>query len=94
MNMEEILAAQKEAFKKGNVLIEDDGNIYSVPIKDLVNQSTDGLLYDLNRLESVIMTIFAKSMVVNELALVNIVRYLHNRAKEKGAAATTPEKEC
>ncbi len=77
MNKEEIMEVQREAFKKGKVLYNTCMGVVERNISDLLNQPTEGLLYDLNRDLATVSTIFEEEKLLNEIATVNIIRYLH-----------------
>ena len=64
-----------DAYKKGNLVINTHERIMTAPLKEVVKQPIDGLLYDLNRNESVILTFINDPKWVNDYALVQVLRY-------------------
>jgi len=64
-----------DAYKKGNLVIYTHEGIMTAPLKEVVKQPIDGLLYDLNRNESVILTFINDPKWVNDYALVQVLRY-------------------
>lgn len=78
MDKQEIMQAQAEAFSNGKVLYNTCEGTTQASIVDLVNQPTEGLLYDLNRDIATVATIFDEQMLLNEVAIVNTLRYLHH----------------
>ncbi len=77
MNKEEIMEVQREAFKKGKVLYNTCMGVVERNISDLLNQPTEGLLYDLNRDLATVSTIFEEEKLLNEIATVNVIQHLH-----------------
>lgn len=92
-NKDKIFLEQRKAFQKGKVLLSTIDGIREIDIKDLLDQDIDGLLYDLNRNMAVVMALFDENMIMNELALIKCLRYLHACVmdKERGGC-NHPEK--
>ena len=63
-------------YKKGNICYEDIEGIKTVPINEFVKQPIEGMLYDLNRLEEIILTRLGNNWI-NDYALVKLLRYYH-----------------
>ena len=74
---------QRKAFEEGKVLYNTCEGLMECKIEDLVNQDTDGLLYDLNRDTATVLTIFDEQKLMNELATINVLKFLHNQYKKK-----------
>ena len=74
---------QRKAFNEGCVLYNTCDGVAKAKLEDIVNQPTDGLLYDLNRDEATICTIFPPEKILNELATINVLRYIHGILKKK-----------
>lgn len=69
---------QQELFANGEVAYYlCDGRLVKSKIEDFVNQPTQGLLYDLNRDLATVCTAFPVEKVMNELATINVLKYLH-----------------
>jgi len=79
MEKKDIIEAQRKAFDEGCVLFNTCEGVVKMKLKDIVNQPTDGLLYDLNRDEATVMTIFDEQKLMNELATINVLKYLHEK---------------
>lgn len=77
MNKQEVMQAQAMAFAKGEVLFNTCDGVMQADIANLVNQPTECLLYDLNRDIATVATIFDEEKLLNEVATVNVLRYLH-----------------
>lgn len=83
MNKQECFDIQRKAFEKGKVLCCTCEGLVEYKIEDLVNQPTNGLLYDLNRDQATILTTFPVGMIINELATINVLKYLHEQYQKK-----------
>ena len=72
-----------EEYKKGNVVIATFEGLKVTKLKDLIKQPTDGLLYDLNRIESVVLTFLPDPKWVNDYAVSQVIRELKSQLEEK-----------
>lgn len=77
-NFEEIYKIVKENEDKGRVTVMGIDGLMSVPVEVLVKQSTEGLLYDLNRDKATTLTLGEEGNVrwVNDYAMAVVVEYL------------------
>lgn len=75
-----------EAHKNGNIVfMVDGGRIVQAKFDDFIGQHVDGILYDLNRLPEVTMTLFKKSKSprwINDIAMAYVVRGLKDKVDE------------
>lgn len=75
-----------EAHKNGNIVfMVDGGRIVQAKFDDFIGQHADGILYDLNRLPEVTMTLFKKSKSprwINDIAMAYVVRGLRDNVDE------------
>lgn len=75
-----------EAHKNGNIVfMVDGGRIVQAKFDDFTGQHADGILYDLNRLPEVTMTLFKKSKSprwINDIAMAYVVRGLRDKVDE------------
>ena len=73
--------------KKGNIVIYDFEGLKTIPLNEIIKQPTDGLLYDLNRNESVILTFLDDPKWINDYACMQVIKVLKDKreqyAKEK-----------
>ena len=83
MEKKDIIEAQRKAFDEGCVLFNTCEGVVKMKLKDIVNQPTDGLLYDLNRDEATVTTIFDEQKLMNELATINVLKFLHGQYRNK-----------
>ena len=66
----------KQELEKGKVVYRDIDGLHSVSLEDFVNQPADGILYDLNRNEAVILQFIDDPKWVNDFACAQVIRYL------------------
>ena len=83
MEKKDIIEAQRKAFEECKVLYNTCEGLMECKIEDLVNQNTDGLLYDLNRDTATVLTIFDEQKLMNELAMINVLKFLHGQYRNK-----------
>jgi len=83
MEKKDIIEAQRKAFDEGCVLFNTCEGVVKMKLKDIVNQPTDGLLYELNRDEATVTTIFDEQKLMNELATINVLKFLHGQYGNK-----------
>ena len=62
---------------KGNIVYASFEGLISVPLDEVIKQPIDGLLYDLNRNESVVLTFIDDPKWVNDFAVATVIRKLH-----------------
>ena len=79
----DIIEAQRKAFDEGCVLFNTCEGVVKMKLEDIVNQPTDGLLYDINRDEATVTTIFDEQKLMNELATINVLKFLHGQYGNK-----------
>ena len=65
---------------KGNIVYASFEGLFSVPLDEVIQQPIDGLLYDLNRNESVVLTFIDDPKWVNDFAVATVIRKLHGMA--------------
>lgn len=65
-----------EEYKKGNIVIATNEGIEAMPLKDFVKQPVDGILYDLNRNEMVVLAFVNDPKWVNDYAVAQVIREL------------------
>ena len=72
----ELIDLIKQELEKGNVVYRDIEGLHSIKLSDIVNQPADGILYDLNRNEAVILQFIDDPKWVNDFACAQVIRYL------------------
>lgn len=65
-----------EEYKKGNVVIANIEGLGVAKLADLIQQPTEGILYDLNRDEMTILTFLPDRKWVNDYASTQVIREL------------------
>ena len=90
---EEILIKDKilEEYKKGNIVVAGFEGLQTMPLEEIIKQPTDGLLYDLNRNESVILTFIEDPKWVNDYAITQVVRKLKSIIDQASQSQVTDE---
>lgn len=71
------------ARKEGKVVILTSDGFRTIPLEELVEQPIEGLLYDLNRSEEVILNFMDDPKWINDFACVQVIRYLKNKLENK-----------
>ena len=54
--MEEIKNKILEEYKKGNIVVAGIEGLQGMPISEFIKQPVEGMLYDLNRNEAIVLT--------------------------------------
>ena len=80
--MEEIKNKILEEYKKGNIVILGIEGLQSMPIAEFIKQPVDGILYDLNRSEEIVLTFLPDPKWVNDYAVTKVIRSLKSRIDE------------
>jgi hypothetical protein len=80
--MEEIKNIVLDEYKKGNVVFVGIEGLQTAPISEFIKQPADGILYDLNRIESVVLSFLSDPKWVNDYAVAQVIRALKNRIDE------------
>jgi hypothetical protein len=80
--MEDIKNKILEEYKKGNIVISTIEGLQRIPLYEFIEQDVEGMLYDLNRSESVVLTFMPDPKWVNDYAVAKVIRALKNRIEE------------
>ena len=81
--MENIKDKILEEYKKGNIVIKTPIGLLVYKIDDIINQSAEGLLYDLNRDETTILTFIDNTKWINDYACAMVIRHLMEKLNNK-----------
>ncbi len=65
-----------EEYKKGNIVVAGIEGLQVMSVVEFIKQPIDGILYDLNRLEEVVLTFIEDPKWVNDLAVCKTIRKL------------------
>lgn len=71
-----------EEQKKGNVVFATSDGLNMCSLETFIKQPVDGMLYDLNRLESVVLTFIDDPKWINDYAVSQVIRALKYRIAE------------
>ena len=80
--MEHIQERVLEEYTKGNIVFADIEGLHSANLEDFISQHADGILYDLNRTESVVLNFIQDPKWINDYAVAKVIRALKNRIDE------------
>ena len=69
-------------YEKGNVVIATPDGLQGTKLSEFIKQPVEGLLYDLNRSESVVLTFIDDPKWVNDYAVCQVIRALKKRIHE------------
>lgn len=81
MSKEDVDFILNEA-KKGNVVFNTGMGLAVAPLDEFIQQPADGILYDLNRLEEVVMTFISDEKWINDYAVALVIRRLKAKLEE------------
>jgi hypothetical protein len=71
-----------EEYKKGNVVVSGFDGLSIMKLEEIIKQPVDGLLYDLNRNEAVILTFLPDPKWINDYASSQVIKALKKRIDE------------
>lgn len=77
--MTDIKVFVDKEYAKGNIVFSTAEGLETSNLKMFINQPTDGILYDLNRLEEVIYIYIDDPKWVNDFAVCKVIRELKAR---------------
>lgn len=77
--MEEIKDKILEEYQKGNIVVTNMDGLFVTSLEEFVKQPVDGMLYDLNRTEAVVLTFLPDPKWVNDYAVGQVIRELKSR---------------
>jgi len=69
-------------YKKGNIVIMSKEGVMTTKLENILDQPIDGILYDLNRNEVVILAFIEDPKWVNDFALVKLLRHLYEQNQD------------
>ena len=69
-------------YEKGNIIVAGVEGLQVMPLKEFIKQPVDGMLYDLNRNEVIVLTFINDPKWVNDYAVCKVIRALKKRIKE------------
>lgn len=75
-NIKEIVLNE---YNKGNIVVSTFEGLKVCKLSEIINQHTDGLLYDINRNEAIVLTLINDPKWINDYATVKVIRELKNQ---------------
>ena len=70
-------------YKNGNIVLNTPFGLHVDTMENIINQTAEGLLYDLNRDEATIMTFIDDEKWINDYACSMVIKYLMNKLNSK-----------
>ena len=71
-----------EEYKNGNIVIATHEGIKGTKLSEFIKQPIDGMLYDLNRNETVVLTFIDEPKWINDYAVCQVIRALKAKIDE------------
>lgn len=72
-----------EEYQKGNIVVSGFEGLQVMPLKEFVKQPVEGMLYDLNRNEAVVLTFIKDPKWINDYAVCKVIKELKKQLEEK-----------
>jgi hypothetical protein len=69
-------------YEKGNIVVASMEGLQVCKLEDFIKQPVDGMLYDLNRLETVVLTFLPDPKWVNDYAVSKVLRAMQAKIEE------------
>lgn len=69
-------------YEKGNIVVASMEGLQVCKLDDFIKQPVDGMLYDLNRLESVVLTFLPDPKWVNDYAVSKVLRAMQAKIED------------
>ncbi len=92
MKKEELKDKILSEYGMGNIVYTTPEGMGVVPIKGFINQPTEGLLYDLNRLPEVVLTFIDDPKWINDYAVAIVIMKLKEKIAKLQRATTAARK--
>lgn len=71
-----------EEYAKGNIVVAAFDDLQTMPLKEFVKQPVEGMLYDLNRSETVVLTFIKDQKWINDYAVCKVIQELKKEIDE------------
>lgn len=79
--MKDIKEIVLEEEQKGNIVIADIEGLHKIPLIEFITQPSDGILYDLNRNETTVLTFLSDPKWINDYAVAKVIRALKSKVE-------------
>ena len=70
-------------YEEGNIVVSTFDGLQTVSLKEFVKQPVDGMLYDLNRNETTVLTFIKDPKWVNDYAVAKVIQELKRQLDER-----------
>lgn len=80
--MEKLKEKILEESNKGNIIIADFEGLKITLLDEFIKQPAEGILYDLNRIEPVVLSFLDSPKWINDFAVAKVIRKLKDRIEE------------
>ena len=80
--MEDLKNKILEEYKNGNIVVAGIEGLQGIKLSEFIKQPADSMLYDLNRIEVVVLTFLPDPKWVNDYAVCQVIRALKSRIDE------------
>lgn len=77
--MESIKEKVLAEYEKGNIVVQSYEGLLTTSINEFLEQPADGILYDLNRNEAVVLTFINDPKWVNDYAVAKVIRAMKEK---------------
>ena len=71
-----------QEYDEGNIVVSCFDGLKKIKLSEFIKQPVDGLLYDLNRCETVVLTFIKDKKWINDYAIAKVIRALKKRIDE------------
>jgi len=80
--MEEVKNEILKQYEQGNIVLATPFGLQGTILEHFIKQPVDGMLYDLNRCEAVVLTFIPDQKWVNDYAVCKVIRALKSKIDE------------
>lgn len=80
--MSELKDKVLEEYKNGNIVIATPEGLQVINLSEFIKQPVDGLLYDLNKNEAIVLTFIDDPRWINDYAVCQVIRALKSKIDE------------
>ena len=80
--MESIKDKVLAEYQRGNIVVTGIEGLQTMPIKEFIKQHVEGILYDLNRSEAVVLAFIDDPKWVNDYAVAKVITEFKKRIEE------------
>ena len=71
-----------DEYKNGNIVVYNFEGLKIIELSEFIKQPVEGMLYDLNRSESVVLALIEDPKWINDYACAKVIMALNDKIKE------------